>query len=406
MSPRRWAWAALGAIAAVGAALAFFGTGEGDARTARVVREDLVLVVEATGEIEAIEAEILGPPNLPDVWEFKLQFLAPEGKEVRRGEPVMAFDASEQERRLVAERASAEEAEQKLTKARADLERERLDAELRLAEAQASLRKAAMKTDVPAELVARRELESARIELALANREVAHRQGELAAIAERLEAELLQLSHRLSLARTRVSQIEEAVAKMSTVAPRDGTVVYVTDWRGEKVKVGDSVYRSQQILSLPDLKRLRARADVAEVDAGKVQAGQPVRLRLDAHPDLEFRGRIARVQRTVQRKAPNSPLRIIRAEVELESVDGERMRPGMRFRGVIERQRAAAVLTIPSDAVMQVDGQAWVRRRRLFGVERVQPQLGRRSAERVEVLEGLAEGDRVLCGGNAGGASS
>ena len=296
MSPRRWAWTALASIAAVGASLAFFGTGEGDARTARVVREDLVLVVEATGEIEAIEAEILGPPNLPDVWEFKLQFLAPEGKEVRRGEPVMAFDASEQERRLVAERASAEEAAQKLTKARADLERERLDAELRLAEAQASLRKAAMKTDVPAELVARRELESARIEFELATREVAHRQGELAAIAERLEAELLQLSHRLSLARTRVSQIEEAVAKMSTVAPRDGTVVYVTDWRGEKVKVGDSVYRSQQILSLPDLKRLRARADVAEVDADKVREGQPVRLRLDAHPDLEFRRRIARVR--------------------------------------------------------------------------------------------------------------
>ena len=268
------------------------------------------------------------------------------------------------------------------------------------------MREEAMKTAVPAELVARRELESAGIEFELATREVAHRQGELAAIAERLEAELLQLSHRLSLARTRVSQIEEAVAKMSTVAPRDGTVVYVTDWRGEKVKVGDSVYRSQQILSLPDLKRLRARADVAEVDAGKVLAGQPVRLRLDAHPDLEFRGRIARVQRTVQRKAPNSPLRIIRAEVELESVDGERMRPGMRFRGVIERQRAAAVLTIPSDAVMQRDGRAWVRRRGLLGVQRVEPQLGRRSADRVEVVEGLAEGDRVLCGGNAAGASS
>ncbi len=395
----------------VAAALWLSRTSSGSALTARVVREDLVVDIEATGEIEAVEAELLSPPNLPDVWEFKLQFLAAEGKEVRRGEPVMAFDASEQERRLEAERASADEADQKLTKTRADLERERLDAELRLAEAQASSRKAAMKTDVPAELIARRELDAARIERDLAEQEVAHRGKELAAIDERLQAELQQLSHRLNLARTRVDQLTAAVEKMRIAAPRDGTVVYVTDWRGEKVKVGDSVYRSQQILSLPDLKRLRARAEIAEVDAGKVQEGQPVRLRLDAHPDLEYRGRVARVQRTVQRRAPNSPLRIILAEVELDAIDGERMRPGMRFRAAIERERAPAVLTIPSDAVSQHQGRAQVRRQTLFGVEVVTPHLGRRSGGRdggrVEVVEGLAEGDRVLRGADrASGAGS
>lgn len=415
---RRRRVAGLGALAllgAVGGGLWWSRAAGVRGSTALVTRGDLVLTVAATGEIEAVDAELLGPPNLPDVWEFKIQFLAPEGKEVKRGEPVLGFDAAEEERRLLDERARADEAEQKLGKTRADLERERLDAELRLAEAEAALRKAAMKVDVPPELTARKDLDTARIERDLAEKEVAHRRGELVAVADRLQAEVQQLTHHLALARTHVRALEDAVAKMSVPAPRDGTVVYVTDWRGEKVKVGDSAYRSQQIVSLPDLKRLRARAEIAEVDAGKVREGQPVRLRLDAHPDLEYRGRVARVQRTVQRRAPNSPLRIVLAEVDLDTIDGERMRPGMRFRAVIERERAAGTLTIPSDAVLHRDGRALVERRTFFGVEEVAPRLGRRAGggdgghegERVEVLEGLAEGDRVVrVGAPSAGANS
>ncbi|MEO8276481.1 MAG: HlyD family efflux transporter periplasmic adaptor subunit [Thermoanaerobaculia bacterium] len=372
----------------------------GSGRTiARVTRGDLVLATEATGEIEAIDAEVVGPPNLPDVWEFKIQFLASEGKEVRRGQPLVAFDTSEQVRKLSIERAKADESEQKLAKTRADLERERLDAELRLAEAQATLRKATLKVDVPAELVARRELDSAHIDHDLAEKEVGHRENELAAIGDRLAAELAQLEHQLTLARGHVRELETAVAKMSIAAPRDGTVVYVSDWRGEKAKVGDPAYRSQEILSLPDLKRLRASAEIAEVDAGKVREGQLVRLRLDAHPDLEYRAHVARVERTVQRKAPNSPLRIVLAELELETVDSERMRPGMRFRAAIERERATAVLTIPVDAIVHRDGRTLVDRETLLGVEAVAPRLGRRGGGRVEVLEGLSEGDRVVRGG-------
>jgi HlyD family secretion protein len=40
---------------------------------------------------------------------------------------------------------------------------------------------------------------------------------------------------------------------MTVRAPQDGIVVYQTNWRDEKKKVGDSVWFGEKILALPDL---------------------------------------------------------------------------------------------------------------------------------------------------------
>src|SRR5438477_140263 len=49
-----------------------------------VARGDLVTGVEVTGTLAAVESDILGPPQIPDVWDFKISMLAPEGTEVKK----------------------------------------------------------------------------------------------------------------------------------------------------------------------------------------------------------------------------------------------------------------------------------------------------------------------------------
>ena len=44
--------------------------------------------------------------------------------------------------------------------------------------------------------------------------------------------------------RADVESLESAIAAMTVAAPRDGTVVYVADWRGEKPRVGESTWRA------------------------------------------------------------------------------------------------------------------------------------------------------------------
>ena len=42
-------------------------------------RADVVSGIEVTGTLAAVNSSVLGPPQIPDSWEFKISMLAPEG---------------------------------------------------------------------------------------------------------------------------------------------------------------------------------------------------------------------------------------------------------------------------------------------------------------------------------------
>lgn len=371
-----------------------------------VERGDLVLEAEAVGALESIETESIGPPSTPDTWEFKIAFLAPEGKEVRAGEPILGFDTADLERRLIEHRTKAERAAQQLEKTRADRDLEASNARLTAAEAESRLGKARLAAEAPAELVAHRELERARLRLAGAEREAEYRSAALAQLAARTEAELAALAGERDGARAAVAQLEAAIARLRVEAPRDGTVVYATDWRGEKKKVGDTCWHGQVVLELPRLDRLRGTVEVPESDAGRLAVGQLVRLRLDSKPEREYPARIGRVNPTVAAVSRQNPRRVARARIELDEIDAEAMRPAMRFQARIELERFRGLLLVPRRALVTRGGRTLVERRSRIGSTWVEPALGRTDGERVEVLSGLAPGDlvRVAPSASEGGA--
>jgi multidrug efflux pump subunit AcrA (membrane-fusion protein) len=191
---------------------------------------------------------------------------------------------------------------------------------------------------------------------------------------------------------------------MMVRAPRAGTVIYIPDWNDEKKKVGDSVWRLQKVLEIVSLDKMMANGDVDEVDAARVAVGQKITLRLDAHPDSEFRGEIQSIVKTVQRQSYRNPLKVVRVAITLAEVDPERMRPGMRFRGTIETGRVADVLTIPTEALFVGEEGPVAYRRTDDGFETVRVTIGRRGKDQVEILSGLAPGDRVSRSDLGGGA--
>jgi len=217
------------------------------------------------------------------------------------------------------------------------------------------------------------------------------------------EAELATLRKRRDRAATRVAEIQAQIASLTVTAPRDGTVVYYANRRGgEKKKVGDTVWQAEKVIEIPDLRRMRAEAEVDEDDAGKIAVGQPVSLRLDAHPDLSFAGRVKAIHRAVQQRTDSSSQKVVELDVELAATDPQRMRPGMRFQGLIETARVKGALVAPVDAVTATASRPVVHRRTLLGEETVRPRLGRHNDRLVEVLGGLAEGDRIARAGASG----
>ena len=71
------------------------------------------------------------------------------------------------------------------------------------------------------------------------------------------------------------------------------------------------------------------------------------------------------------------------------------MRPAMRFRGEIETGRIPGVLLVPRDAVFLRDDGPVVWARRALGWREVRVTLGRSNRTQVEIVSGLAAGDRV-----------
>lgn len=374
--------------------------GEGG-RWVRVERGDLSEEVEITGTLEATRTSRLSPPQISRVWEFKVTSLVPEGEEVEAGQTVVTFDASELERRLATRRNEADQAQAELEKHLASTAKQRDQLALELAEAEGQVRRQRLATSIPGDLEAEKERQRKSLSFQLAQERVEHLQGKQDLLARSFQAQTALLTDRRDRARERVAELQESIDRLRLTAPRRGTVIYSTSRGSEKVKVGDSVWQGRSLVEIPNLDEMQAAGEIDEADAGRVRTGQPVRLILDAHAGLEYRGTVEEIGRAVtERREQLTREKVVSADVALEETDPRRMRPGMRFRGWVETERLEDVLLVPVEAVRSsARGNQVVRRKGaasgLLGGDEVEIELGRESGGRVQVLSGLEEGDRV-----------
>jgi multidrug efflux pump subunit AcrA (membrane-fusion protein) len=390
---RRW-WLVVALLAAALVLLALRPSRPDPGTPVEVKRADLVLTVELEGELAAVRSTEIGVPPVAEV-DFKIAFLAPEGAAVKTGDSILRLDTEAVERQLAEKRAELAEAEKKLEQKEVDLRMKLLEVDQQAAQARADLGRAALKADVPPEVQQRIELEKALLDKRGRERDLQNLEAERRVTQALTGAELRSLTQQRDRARGRVLALEATIERMNIRAPQDGIVVYRTNWRDEKKKVGDSVWFGEVVLSLPDLSEMKGDGFVDEADGGPVEEGQPVTVRLEARPDFDLQGTVSRIGRTVRQRSWRTPLKGFRVEVVLEKTDPTFMRPAMRFRGEVETGRIPGVLLVPRDAVFLRDGGPVVWARRLVGWREVPVTLGRGNRTQVEVVSGLSEGDRI-----------
>ena len=390
----RRAWVLGGALAVILAFAAMRGPTAEVPNPISVKREDLVQSVEVEGELAAVRSTEIGVP--PVGWvQFKIAFLIPEGTVVKKGQPVLAFDTAALQRQLVEKQAEYQDAAKRVEQKEIDLGMKLLEVEQQEAQAVADLGKAKLKADVPPEVQQRIELEKARLDQKGRERDLENLQAEKRVTDSLAQSEIGSLRSKRGQAKAEVDVLQASIAKMSVVAPQDGIVVYRTNWQGDKKKVGDSTWFGEMILSIPDLQEMRAEGFVDEADGGMVADGQSVIVRLEARPDLDIRAKVRRVGRTVRQRSWRTPVKVFKVDVALEKTDPTVMRPAMRFRGEIETGRTPGLLVVPREAVFLRESGPVVWARRALRWTEVPVRLGRSSRRQVEVVEGLAEGDRL-----------
>jgi multidrug efflux pump subunit AcrA (membrane-fusion protein) len=366
-------------------------------RWASVERGDLAVHVDISGQMRAVDSDSVGPPGIRGVWDYKIAMMGEEGSVVEEGQPVLMFDTTDLQRRLEQKTSERDSAATQLQLEIAAAKVAREDEALAMAEAEAALRKAKIEADAPEDLTAIIELEKARLDLDLARAKVVYLRAKAKSARQASDSEIERYRRKRDRAEERVKEIQSAMEAMGVKAPRTGTIIYETNWEGEKKKVGDNAWRAETVLRVVSLDEMEADGEVDEVDISRVDVGQVVSLRLDAQADTEIEGVVREISDTVGRASRDNPIKV--AHLKIDIADGQEtghLRPGMRFRGKIETGRIGDALVVPLHAVFPTADGPVAHRETVGGIETVPVVLGDRNAFHIVVLEGLEESDRVL----------
>jgi len=186
-----------------------------------------------------------------------------------------------------------------------------------------------------------------------------------------------------NLDRLRQAQHEAEVSLSYAVirSPFDGVVVDRLSEAGELAAPG------KPLLSMYEQDRLWLEASVPEQQLARVRVGQAYTVRIDAY-DRTMRGRVVEI---VQSADPAT--RTVLARVRLEDPRG--LLPGM-FGRLLVPESPQQVLTIPANAVRRAGQLTTVDVIQNGRVERRTVQLGRAAGAEVEVLSGLAPGEKIV----------
>jgi Cu(I)/Ag(I) efflux system membrane fusion protein len=175
---------------------------------------------------------------------------------------------------------------------------------------------------------------------------------------------------------------------LTIYAPANGIVLKREALPGKYVEPGTTLYE------VADLSTVWVHADIYESEIAMVKLNQPATVTIEAYPGETFRAQVSYIYPSL-----NEVARTVRVRLELPN-PALKLKPGM-YGTVTLRTDAARRLVVPKEAVLDTGLRQLVYLDRGQGVYEPTPvKLGRKSQDRVEVLEGIKEGDRVVTSAN------
>lgn len=172
-------------------------------------------------------------------------------------------------------------------------------------------------------------------------------------------------------------------------APYDGQVA------GVAVQPGAAVEAYKPVLSVMDPRQREIRVDsVVSTDLQRLSAKQPVTLRFSRYPDQPVKGVVQRLPggATGAGGAPADPSLHISYDPGKLDLD-----IGDLAQVIVTLQRKEKVLWLPPQAIRTFQGRRFVVIEGEGGRQRrVDVKLGIESADKVEIVEGLKEGQKVI----------
>ena len=192
-------------------------------------------------------------------------------------------------------------------------------------------------------------------------------------------------------ARVAVTKVEQG--RMVLYAPFDGTVAKIVGELGEYSTPSPPGVQTPPAIDLIDDSCLYVKAPMDEVDAPKIKAGLPVRVSLDALPKQPLAGKVRRVAPFVS--AVEKQARTVDVEVDFERPATGNLLVGYSADVEIVLGGRQNVLRVPTAALIE-GSKVMVLNADSGKLEERKVKIGIANWEFTEIVEGLAEGERIV----------
>jgi len=406
---RIFVWAVVGVVlaAGIGAVLASsrvpINAKNDEIPLAQVKRGEIVLQVHATGELRASHSIMLSAPAVGGD-ALQITHLVRTGQPVKMGDVVFEFDPSEQLYKLEQNRSELQQAEQEITKAKADAAVLAAVDKVTLLKDRYSVRRAELDVQKN-ELVSKIDAGKNVLALGQAKRVLVEEEKDIESHKSSGQAANYLAQEKYNKAKLGMDRAQQNLDKMRVTAPMDGLVsiqknmnasggFFFTGMSLPDYHEGDQVQPGSSIAQVVDPQGLDLTSKIGEQDRDNVQAGQPVEVVFDALPGQVFHGTVKSVGgMSVRQFFSSNSNGNFEVGIQLANED-PRLRSGFTAQIVFLGASKKNVLYLPRQALFLKDGKRIVFAKQGNGYEQREVKIQSENESRA-AIDGLEEGTRV-----------
>ncbi len=365
-----------------------------DIPTFRVEAVRFARRVTAEGNLKSTKATPLSAPH-DAPGQLKIAWLVPDGSLLKKDDVVVRFDPTDFETQRQAGQEDHDAAGNKMTKTNSESVTTKTNLRRDAHQAGDELLAAREFKFDDAEIFSRYQRVESQIDETLAGHKKEHAEGVLVVRDKLSSADRDLVSIEQRKADLKIRNAEQGLHALEMRAPYDGILVLQRDWRGDIMRIGDTVWPGSPIGEIPDLKSMKAEVFVLEADAAGLAVGEKATLSIEGKPGSVITGKISQVDKLARPRFPRVPVQYFGATITLDHTDPSLMKPGARVRALLDVESREGAFSIPRQAIFEKQGKKLVYRKHGSTFDPVPVEIGSSSAGRVVVTKGLAKGDEI-----------
>lgn len=317
--------------------------------------------VVLTGSLTALRSEELKVP-ITETYRVQIKWMVKEGETVKPGDPVVRFDTSSLATSLEAAQDSLKAKWEERSRKQAEYENQKFELDVEVKKAENDNQQKALDASIPEGLESRYEYDRKQLEKKISDHALASARTNKSVKMAELESQIRTLNIEAVELETKLKKMNDSLDDLTLVARTEGAVIYdVDEWSGRKVQVGDTVFATYAVATIPDMTSLLVQAWVSETHIQRIETGQKVDLYLDAYPENRYAGAIREISQSADPVRRWGRSNYFRVDIEMDKLEPGIMKPGMSVRCEVRGPEHAGVLLVPL-GMTSFDGRSfWIK---------------------------------------------